>query len=157
MYFGEYGSAPEQNTHPSLLCMIIMSLSPSEAKRMYKSEGEKMTFRDILFFRSPFSLSAAHYFFFAFFLPNTLVRERLQYIWKTIMKSFYDNDGRLNHRWWLEIWSKIYDILLTKRRGHTGEISVQIKWSDVYKEQQRADLKSLKGPSVEKLIYLYLQ
>lgn len=57
------------------------------------------------------------------------------------MKSFYDNNGRLNHRWWLEIWSKIYDILLTKRGGHTGEISVQIKWSDVYREQQRADLK----------------
>lgn len=72
MYFGEYGSAPKQNTHPSLLCMIIMSLSPTEAKRMYKSEGEKMTFRDILFFPSPFSLSAAHYFFLPFFCPTHL-------------------------------------------------------------------------------------
>jgi len=81
MYFGEYGSAPEQNTHPSLLCMIIMSLSPTETKRMYKSEGEKMTFRDILFFHSPFSLSAAHYFFFClFFAQHTCEREVTVYL-----------------------------------------------------------------------------
>ena len=102
MCFGEYGSAPKQYPYPGPLCMIIMCLSRTVAKGMYKFEvmkGDKMTCRDILCVPSPY-ICCALYFTLSFLCPTHLCERG--YIRKTTMKSCYDN-GKLIHRWQLEI------------------------------------------------------